>query len=48
MVVDGMFSLYKNKYCYGSGILMDGLYHFKLDDVFSKSLFHVEHIVGKT
>ena len=46
MVGDGMFSLYKNKYYYGFGILIDGLYHFNLDDGFSKSLFNVEHVVG--
>ena len=46
MVGDGMFSLYKNKYYYGFGILIDGLCRFNLDDGFSKSSFNVELVVG--
>lgn len=39
MVGDNMCSLDKDKYCYGSSIFVDRLYHFNLDDVFS--LTHV-------
>lgn len=45
MVGDDMFSLYRNKYYYGSSILIDGLYSFNLDGFF-KSMFNVEHVVS--
>ena len=41
-----IFSLYKQKYYYGSGTLIDCLYHFNLDVNFAESLFHVEHSIG--
>jgi len=37
------FSLYNNLYYYGSGTLIDDLYHFNFDIKFFESLFHVEH-----
>ena len=40
------FSLYRHKYCYGSGTLMDGLYRFNFDIKYAKSMFHVEHSIG--
>ncbi|GKC28100.1 retrovirus-related pol polyprotein from transposon TNT 1-94, partial [Tanacetum coccineum] len=43
---NGRFNLYKNKSFIGYGILIDNLYKLKLDDVFSESLFTVEHNVG--
>ncbi|GJU60324.1 retrovirus-related pol polyprotein from transposon TNT 1-94 [Tanacetum coccineum] len=43
---NGCFNLYKNKSFIGYGILIDNLYKLKLDDVFSESLFTVEHNVG--
>ena len=42
----GRFSLYKNNSLYGSGVLTDGLYKFKLDHEFAQSLFTVYHNVG--
>ncbi|KAL8140911.1 hypothetical protein V2J09_006932 [Rumex salicifolius] len=38
----GGFSLYRNDYFYGSGILFDSLYRFNLDAKFSESLFNIE------
>ena len=43
---NGVFSLYKHKYYYGSGTLMDCLYRFNLNVAFAESLFHVEHNIG--
>ncbi|GJY96403.1 hypothetical protein Tco_0513313 [Tanacetum coccineum] len=43
---NGRFNLYKDKSFIGYGILIDNLYKLKLDDVFSESLFTVEHNVG--
>ena len=41
-VAHGVFTLYRNDYFYGSGILFDSLYKFNLDAKFSESLFNVE------
>nr|GEZ35203.1 retrovirus-related Pol polyprotein from transposon TNT 1-94 [Tanacetum cinerariifolium] len=43
---NGHFNLYKDKSFVSYGILIDNLYKLKLDDVFSESLFTVEHSVG--
>lgn len=38
----GVFTLYRNDYLYGCGILFDSLYKFNLDTKFSESLFNIE------
>ena len=43
---NGTFSLFKNKYYYGCGTLINGFYHFNLDEKSIESVFHVEHIIG--
>lgn len=43
---NGVFTLFKDTYYYGSGTLVDGLYRFNLDVNFKESLFNIEHIVG--
>lgn len=43
----GSFSLLKNNVPYGFGILSDGLYKLKLDNVFAESLFTSHHIENK-
>ena len=43
---NNVFSLYKHKYYYGCGALIDCLYRFNLDVNFAESLFHVEHNIG--
>lgn len=40
---NNVFSLYKHKYYFGYGALIDSLYLFNLDVNFAESLFHVEH-----
>ena len=35
--------MYKQKYYYGCGTLIDGLYRFNLNINFVESLFHVDH-----
>ena len=42
----GSFSLFKNSKLIGSGILCDGLYKFKLDNVFSETLMTLHHNGG--
>ncbi|KAL2246808.1 UNVERIFIED_CONTAM: Retrovirus-related Pol polyprotein from transposon TNT 1-94 [Sesamum indicum] len=42
----GTFKLLKQKYCYGSGTLLNELYRFNLDEKFSDSLFNIEHSIG--
>ncbi|KAI5409610.1 hypothetical protein KIW84_055153, partial [Lathyrus oleraceus] len=42
---NNVFSLLKNSYYYGSGILVEGLYRFNLDVNFKESLFNIEHVV---
>ena len=44
---NGVFSLCKNKYCYGSGALIEDLYRFNLDVMFAESLFNIEQSIGK-
>ena len=39
----GSFSLFKNSKLIGSGILCDGLYKFKLDNVFAETLMTLHH-----
>ena len=43
---NNVFSLYKHKYYYGSGALIDCLYHFTLNVNFIESLFHVDDSIG--
>ena len=45
-IENNVFSMFKNMYYYGSGILVDGLYCFNLDVKFKESLFNVECDVG--
>jgi hypothetical protein len=40
------FSLFKNTYFVGSGILCDHLYKFKLNDQFAETLLTLQHNVG--
>lgn len=40
------FSLFKNTYFVGSGILYDSLHKFKLNDVFAETLLSLHHNVG--
>jgi len=40
------FSLFKNARIVGSGVLIDGLYKLKLDNVFANSLLTVHHNIG--
>ena len=42
----GSFSLFKNSKLIGSGILCDGLYKFKLDNVFAETLMTLHHNGG--
>ena len=42
----GTFMLLKQKYCCGSGTLLNGLYRFNLDKKFLDSLFNIEHSIG--
>ena len=42
----GSFSLFKNSKLIGSGILCDGLYKFKLDNVFTETLMTLHHNGG--
>ena len=42
----GSFSLFKHNSFIGSGILCDGLYKFKLDNVFVETLMTLHHNVG--
>ena len=41
-----VFSMYKQKYYYGSNALIDCLYCFNLDVNFVEPLFHVEHSIS--
>jgi hypothetical protein len=43
---NGCFSLFKTNQFIGSGILCDGLYKLKLDDMFAESLMTLHHNVG--
>ena len=42
----GSFSLFKNSKLIGSGILCDGLYKFKLDNIFAETLMTLHHNGG--
>ena len=43
---NGRFSLFKHNSFIGSGILCDGLYKLKLDNLFSESLLTLHHSIG--
>ena len=45
-VGNGVFSLYRHKYFYGYGTLMNDLYRFNVDVKYTESLFHVAHSIG--
>lgn len=43
---NGCFSLYKNTFMIGSGILCDGLYKLNLDNLYAETLMTLHHNVG--
>ena len=43
---NGCFSLFKNNYLIGSGVLYDGLYKLNLDNLFAETLLTLHHNVG--
>lgn len=43
---NGCFSLFKNTSFVGSGILIDGLYKLKLDNIFTETVLTLHHNVG--
>jgi transposase InsO family protein len=43
---NGCFSLYKNTFMIGSGILCDGLYKLNLDNLYAETLMTLHHSIG--